>query len=436
MSEMVLSIKESVEADIDTHVRIKSIMRRQLGLKVNQMVYLYTKQGRSLGEFKVKPAFRKDIARYKGIRNVIFLTKILSDKPVVISKTRLDEEDDKKTDVKPPSILVGSDPELLLFDTNTGVFVDAGKICTGVLDIDKYAEFGWDGGMMEMRPPARSNTTKHIDEIRRILKENTQKLGDRFKLQCGCFEKTESRSYPVGGHIHLGNDSFLNRISDRNKHNFFRVACKIMTENIGILLTAVDGVEGYKRRTNMDMYGKFGMLGDWRVSGEHFEWRMPSGLWMISDEFACAVVATAKAVYEACLYACLTDRGKDRVERYIMGDGDNTKFGSKISDLSAIGKFNYGDILYKVDSGFNWNRSPLANIMGASKDVNYINRIMLDEDPDKAITTKIIDASYKEMSNIPTYDRYKKHIDVFFDVVAGDKEVFRRENRNLEKWLY
>lgn len=158
--------------------------------------------------------------------------------------------------------------------------------------IDKAGVIGWDGNSAtgELRPAASKNpaeVVKNIGTLFARFAEETQLLT----------LTTNSKSAPVGGHIHLQIDQKMHQNESRMSIFSKRLSSFFIP---GIL--ADDPVSA---RTRLKM--NYGQINNWR-SGKitddvwTFEYRAPSGEWLTTPKIAMATLAYVATVFNEILH--------------------------------------------------------------------------------------------------------------------------------------
>lgn len=193
---------------------------------------------------------------------------------------------------KTQNITVGCDPEFVLVGENgTGIYADTAFE-------NKWDDLGSDGPCAEIRPGPSSNVDEVITNIANLLNdENKTKNIMKYDWVGGAtyHHPTMTRRYPIGGHIHLGlpkevmthgiNEFYLKRIT------------RVLDELVALPMVRIDTPMPRERRAVLG-YGKFEDIRFDAYNLYKFEWRVPSGIWMIHKDIARSVIGTTKAVAE------------------------------------------------------------------------------------------------------------------------------------------
>lgn len=304
-------------------------------------------------------------------------------------------------------IVVGADPEFVLFDENDNI-VNANGIMNylGVL--------GSDGAMAEIRPSPAISPEELTDNIKQILNTETHtKDIVNYRWVAGCYFKNPVRDFPVGGHIHIGNPSQIGSMSYAVKDGFFKTFNKIMDELLAVPLTKIDGTDlGRARRTGCKT-GNYGFFGGFRVCNGRLEYRTLSGMWLMHPILTTIVFGTAKAIID---------------EIYRLSESNNFDH-----------NYLFSDSLYNVDvwrEGFNgWKDIPLAKDMGCvASSGSMID--LLHFPIAESINGNYIRRWMSKMKKLSTYNKYSMYIDELGEVLRNKTEVFRNCSKDLKRnWI-
>jgi len=94
--------------------------------------------------------------------------------------------------------VLGADPEFMLWEDKNVVYAFNVISYTG--------ELGSDGPLAELRPKPEIATDALVKNMLRLLKAGTKnEVIDIYDWIGGCYHHDGERSYPIGGHIHVGN---------------------------------------------------------------------------------------------------------------------------------------------------------------------------------------------------------------------------------------
>jgi len=147
---------------------------------------------------------------------------------------------------KKEDVVLGADPEFLLFD---GKAVARANNFLGA-----QGQLGHDGAMAEIRPKPAASTEKLIGNMKDVLANDPNRGSiTHLKWVAECYHKDNNRDYPVGGHIHIGNPKKVANMAEKKKNMFFCVHNKIIDELVSVPMARLDGDKGLKRRTQAQM---------------------------------------------------------------------------------------------------------------------------------------------------------------------------------------
>ena len=315
--------------------------------------------------------------------------------------------------------VIGSDPEFLLFEKDGSRIIHAGS------KLGHVGELGSDGAMAELRPKPSITVKEHINNITDILKYNkhTKNIKD-YKWVCGCYHKDDSRDYPIGGHIHIGNPAKIAKLPQKDKYAFFRVVNKILDELLALPLTKLDGAEeGSKRRTScrMSNFGGYGFFGEWRPCEGRLEHRTLSGMWLVHPSVAKAVLGTAKAIIE-------------EVFRLVSHNG----FDPKYMCLSCGSEGGDGVEIHKKmwKKGFDgWKDVALAKdmrcIAPSDKIITWLN-----ESKPSRINATYLKNWLQIMKGFSTYKNNSNYINGFYEMLKISAKELQGYDREIQNsWL-
>jgi hypothetical protein len=199
--------------------------------------------------------------------------------------------------------VMGADPEFLLFNSS-GSVVRANSV------MNKAGIIGSDGAMAEVRPKPATTPSGLVKNIKDAFNDSNLTAPIlKYDWKCGCYYRDDSRDYPMGGHIHVGNPAKVARMPLSERETFFNVLNKIMDEMIALPCIRLDGEMGHKRRTNCSMSlgnssmvngsNGWGWFGEWRTCNGRLEHRSLSGMWLMHPSVAKCVIGATKAVTDA-----------------------------------------------------------------------------------------------------------------------------------------
>lgn len=382
----------------------------------------YKNKSTSLTPFR---AFSKDIKELKKVNE--FTTEELKRVGFVTKNTfeKLSKEDKTilKNNVviyKPHresfngTILVGADPEFLLFN-NEGTVISANNI------FPKEGKIGSDGAMMEVRPNPSKTPTGLIKNIKDIFNEaNSDERIKNFTWKASAYHKDSVRDYPVGGHIHLDNPNNFGVVSDNNRLFLFAVINKILDELLALPLIKLDGVNlGKSRRSECKMAlgnNGYGFFGEWRTCNRRLEYRTLSGLWLMHPTISECIIGTAKAIVE---------------ESFKLAD--NMEYNTKFFTHPDI-EINNHRYIYRTEFD-SWSSIKIANEMQCINSSSYM-KSMLNMSKAGSITKVFLNNWYEKMKRLSTYKEYSEQIDALYHILNFPREKMTEVGFDIKKnWL-
>lgn len=181
-------------------------------------------------------------------------------------------------------VVLGADPEFILRNRRTGRTVSAARFFSrwGVVGLDR-ACFKRNGVLIyplaEVRPPPSPDPLELVENLRRAIARAAAAVrGHRISFEAG---GTALRRFTIGGHIHFSNVHLSTDLL-RALDNYVALPVLFLENPVSSRL----------RRP------RYGYLGDWRPQPHGgFEYRTP-GSWVISPQYAAAVLCLAKAVVQ------------------------------------------------------------------------------------------------------------------------------------------
>lgn len=404
-------------------VRMGASARKNIALGADNLMLSHKTRSSML---RVHRAFSSDIKKLKeegyspaDLRKVAFVTgdtfKKLTESNRRILKSNVFIGPPEKPKKAPFSMLIGADPEFLLFNTEGNV-VHANNV------LPKPGPIGSDGAMIEVRPDPDENPIQVVDNMMNIFsnKSLTSKIED-YVWKAAIYHKNTQRDYPVGGHIHLGNPPGMSKcISGQSKSYLFAVFNKIMDELLAIPLIKLDGADlGRSRRSDCQMsmgQGGYGFYGEWRPCDGRLEHRTLSGLWLMHPKVAEAVLGSAKAIAE---------------EMYkIAYEQDFVKSLYKHPDI-GIGSYKH---LYRPEFD-DWGSITLSATMDCTQSSSYMAS-MLNTSKAKSVTKAYLRKWYKKMRRLSTYSKYSTQIDKLYAILSVPRKEVTEVGFDLKKnWL-
>lgn len=351
-----------------------------------------------------KKIARKELTEAQA-KNVGFVTTKTLNK--VYSKNKKNKNNIWISDDIHDTVL-GTDPEFLFF------MKDSDKVVSALELMTKYGEIGNDGAMAEVRPKPEVDIEKHVRNIRDIFKRhlNEEKIKE-YRCLASIYHEDDSRGYPVGGHIHVGNPIQLVKQPSPVKRKLYKVMGKILDERLSVPSIRLDGFLGKGRRSSAAVHSGFGNFGDYRTDLGRLEHRTLSGIWLLHPSLAKAVLGTAKAItYE--VFKRAYDRNFDK--GYILPD-------------------KYNNVNLFSSSFDEWDKIPLTNDMGCTAPSKFMSDVMRASDPN-VIDSDYVKKTHNEFKKMSTYKDYRKYIDAFCDILRIDHERIAKWDREIRNnWL-
>jgi hypothetical protein len=306
--------------------------------------------------------------------------------------------------------VIGADPEFLLFDEKGNV-VRANNV------MSKVGVLGCDGAMAEIRPEPSISPEGLIKNIKSVF--SNKKLTNpitKYDWVAGCYYRDDSRDYPMGGHIHIGNPLKVARMTLNKREIFFNVLNKIMDELLSIPCIRLDNDMGNKRRTQCQMSntGGWGYFGEWRTCDGRLEHRTLSGMWLMHPSLAKCVVGTAKAI----------------------SDDVFKRWASKNFSHEYIVPKKYANFSRDKAASFNdWRSFTVCedtDTCMSSKELKAILNQSKSSDIDKTYLSNW----HNKMRRLSTYNKYSKYIDGLKEILTVPITEVNKWNRNIkENWL-
>ena len=299
--------------------------------------------------------------------------------------------------------VLGADPEFI-FKDNDDTIVHANNLLpyTGIL--------GSDGAMAEIRPTPSITPKEFVDTVTNIFSEGAkiEKLKD-LQWLAGCFYKNDHRTFPIGGHIHVGTPiQLVNGLSHTDLKWFFYCLNKILDEMVGVPLTKLDGVINSKKRRI-----EYGYFGELRCDENRLEYRSLSGTWLAHPDLTEAVTGTIKAIV-------------NETYRHVM----NNKIKSSYVKTPDI---NYEFLYYNEFK--NWGNIGLTKDMGCICSTEEL-KTKINNPCANDMKIENVKIWYKHMKSLSTYNEYSNCIDRLYDILLMPLNVFRTFDMNLQhNWL-
>ena len=287
-------------------------------------------------------------------------------------------------------ITIGTDPEFVLTDTKTGLGIYGDTVFE-----NKWAQLGSDGPCAELRPNPSNNVEDLIKNIEILLVNAPDKLKTYGWIGGATYQSKEmSRRYAIGGHIHFGLPD-IPGAGQSPKHILQRRIVRILDELIALPLIRIDTPNPEFRR-NLEGYGRFE---DAKTYDIKFEWRVPSGIWLVHKEIATAVLGSAKAVVEEC-WKKYEDR--DYNEEFMLCTRENID-----NLLTSFECLNTEEVRNKVN-----------------------------EARTSSISTELVGNIHTRLRKMSTYCRYKEEINNFFKICCSSDFPLPAKKLELKlSWL-
>lgn len=303
--------------------------------------------------------------------------------------------------------VIGADPEFLLFD-------DDGNVIRANNVLSYNGMLGCDGAMAEVRPEPAIEPEELVRNISEIF--HNQDITSpiiQYKWVAGCYHKDQSRDYPVGGHIHIGNPIQITDMNSEDRGLFFRVLNKTIDELLAIPMTKIDGAYfGSSRRTKCTM-GKYGYYGEWRTCNGRLEHRTLSGMWLMHPTLATCVLGTTKAIIDEVFNLVLENKF---CMNYIFPD--NLK----------------GRDLWHPDFE-EWKNIPLAMDIGCVASSRYMAESLNNSNAGK-INALFVKDWHKKMKRLSTYKTYAKYIDGLAEMLKINHSEYDKFDKTIQKnWI-
>jgi hypothetical protein len=311
--------------------------------------------------------------------------------------------------------IIGADPEFLLMNGDGTI-----KYAAEVNGFDHFDTLGSDGPWAEIRPEPAVDISDFIHNIRNILNNHKNvELIEKYQWLGGCYyyglqEGRNERSWPLGGHIHIGTPARLARSID-SLGKFYEIAVyscldKILDEYVSVPAIKIDN----KKMSNLRRE-EFGEFGDIRTDHGRLEYRSLSGEWLTHPKMAEAVVGTVKAI--AHEFFKILDEG-DYKHAMIM-----TKRQQSSDDEDDFEFFQH-DFNY-------WKNIEIMKYFDAIKSssdmIEILNRAKIEFN--KQYFTKL----KAKLRNLSVYKNYSKYIDAFVEIVSLPSNVLKDRDKELKR---
>lgn len=315
--------------------------------------------------------------------------------------------------------VIGADPEFLLINADGTV-----KYAAEVQGFHHSDELGSDGPWAELRPKPEIEVAKFVANMQDLLRNHKNaKLINKYQWRGGCFyyaqrEGGEDRTWPMGGHVHIGTPAKLARAIESFGDNYRTAvyAClnKALDEYITIPMIRLDGVEDATKRRS-----EYGFYGDVRTDHGRLEYRSLSGEWFTHPRLAEITVGAVKAVAHA-FFKILDESGYKH---------------SMVMTKNQQGSNSRQDFRFFDRSFDDWKNIEIMKALNAIKNSGRMYQIMQEG---KIEFRKPFFASLKKkLKSLPTYKDYSELLDAFVEVVSLSNDVLTKErDRDLKhNWV-
>lgn len=286
-------------------------------------------------------------------------------------------------------ITLGADPEFALVQENgTAVYGD------NVFTVNKWGQLGSDGPCAELRPNPSDTIEGIVANIETLLRNNSAAIRNYKWIGGATYRNKEmTRRYSIGGHIHFGLPNIPGAGQAPN-HILQRRIVRILDEMVALPLVRIDTPLPEERRGPL-RYGRFEDIKTYDVK---FEWRVPSGIWLVHKEIAAAVLGTSKAVVEECW------------KKYEDHDNSATFMLNTDTKDSLVNAFNC------------INTEKVRDI------INSANRA--------AVGTELVHGIHAKLKKMSTYCRYKEEIDNFVSMCCSNSMPLPEAKLELRRsWI-
>lgn len=366
-------------------VRLSRRARMFYGPSDWQKIYLKVHGSANEANLRIGQAMKGDINKHgaQESKRIGFVTTQTYEKLMGKAKK-------KSIWISEPSerITIGCDPEFALVkDSGEAAYADTAFT-------DKWAQLGSDGPCAELRPDASDSVEGLVRNIERLLKNNSRTI-EKFKWIGGATysHRLMSRRYPIGGHVHFGLPN-LPGAARNSEHILQRRVGRILDEMVAVPLVRIDTPLPAERRGAL----RYGRFEDMKTYDYKFEWRVPSGLWLVHKDLTFAILCTAKAVVEEA-WKRYADRDCERHFMMDSGDGDNL-----ITSFGCIRTERVRDLV--------------NNAVASSVDTDLVRDI------------------HRRLKQMSTYCLYKDQIDLFIKLCCSSKMPLPTSKLELRRsWI-
>lgn len=329
--------------------------------------------------------------------------------------------------------VIGGDPEFILL-TDNNLIQYAGH----VNGLSSQGALAHDGPLAEVRPEPSIDVDTFVKSIEKIMNThpNTDII-EPYSWMAGSYFYGSStddytRSWPIGGHIHIGNPSKLEKALNEYKtiklgyQNWntleaavFSCLSKILDEFVGIASIKLDGKDkAIKRRQ------EYGQFLSYRHKYGRLEYRTLSGEWLSHPQVAIYVIGAVKAVAHAFFKVLDENDNKDNI---VMTPAQ-LKYVNNPDQYDQTA-FNYQNAAFCY-----WKDIEIMKIFDTVKNSSTMIHIL--NEGDIRFTKAFFDRLTRMFRNLPTYKEYAKYVDGFLELMGRPFVELEKINRNLkETWV-
>lgn len=373
------------------HDKIRLAKKARLHYKPANYINSYIKVNgnRRQAKLKVAKAYTKDIlvAGRSKTKTIGFVTTKTYEELMGTARRKVKQSTWISEHAE--NIMLGCDPEFVLV-------AESGEARHAAHVLSYRDKFGSDGPNAEIRPDPSKEVPDVIKDIKNLLSSShsAQKAAEYDWVGGASYtHPSMSRRHPIGGHIHLGLPNFPQNSEISTKLMQSR-ATRILDELVAIPLIRIDTPCPEKRRQELG-YGK---AGDFKQQENRFEWRVPSGLWLVHPEFALYCLSTVKAVTEEVW------------KRFEDSEFDK-------------------DFMLRITNDKNLEKS--FKCLDHDKVIELING-----SNNSTVNTDLIRQIHGRLKSMSTYNRYKGEINNFIKLCCQKQLPFSGQNLSLKRgWI-
>jgi hypothetical protein len=311
--------------------------------------------------------------------------------------------------------IIGADPEFVLMNGDGTI-----KYASEVAGFSHADILGSDGPLAEVRPDPAVDISDFVRNIKHILNnhENVE-LIKKYKWMSGCYyyakqEDSYERTWPLGGHIHIGTPARLARAIDSfgkfYETSVYSCLDRVLDEYVAIPAIKIDG----KKNSNLRRK-EFGEFGDVRTNHDRLEYRSLSGEWLTHPKMAEIVVGTVKAI--AHEFFKILDEGDYKHAMVMTGKQQS-------SDDEDDFEF------FDIGSNY-WKDIEMMKYFSTTKSSDAMREIL---DKSKIEFSKQYFTKLKaKLRNLSVYKNYSEYIDAFIEVVSLPNDVLKDRDKELKR---